>query len=697
MKNILYSIMVISFLITNKGYADVQLPIGAAMNGCPFIHEDSYDVGYLINTLKSQISAELNNRKDCRETSHLLLSNLTPLNDFYKSIDPTVKQKITKSVYGNVLSALTSKKLQMEMSGNLSSSEYLSIIDQIRIIEDSNITNNIELDSLSYENNQSVEAYYRNQVQGYTSNLLAAYNSALKNNPNCVNAIGGWEQTFAAVMGGFSMATGLGVNPTAQIIGAAAGLGAQLVILLQDSPKRKSLNDLTKLQNYKTLACTYYSMKRASCEYRRTYKVAQDVNKLKKFIKNQYSTGNLGEYEKYFINLGRVNEIGNIFSLIAQMGSPLTLDQEILTAYFLASAVDFKSLGEPPSSESSILIIKTWLLKAKTLGVSVRQMSYEGQPIGIQDQLSSAIDDINNKKATIAAAEDLMKKNPSFQDLKRKLTSDFPNTRQNIKMMANYLTSTKNNVDFIIETDKETIEASIDLLNKLYSFLNVTSKDLGQDQTYDDVIIEKGSIIFMELAKGSVAQLNKQTAIALASKGTDRLGWAYGVIRNAYLDRDLVGNLPAKERFSEYQKTRNVLSEVIANYEIFSGSGTSFRNEEFSKSLTAFEDSFKKTFIESLDFSINNTGGIDDLRGQTARQLCALYYPSLTTISNNKKFKWDNKAAKILEICKRNFTELPFNRLVSESDFKIDYKDECTYFEYKRELEIQNLLAKLLR
>ena len=59
----------------------------------------------------------------------------------------------------------------------------------------------------------------------------------------------------------------------------------------------------------------------------------------------------------------------------------------------------------------------------------------------------------------------------------------------------------------------------------------------------------------MELAKGSVAQLNKQTAIALASKGTDRLGWAYGVIRNAYLDRDLVGNLPAKERFGEYQKT----------------------------------------------------------------------------------------------------------------------------------------------
>ena len=696
LKKFLFFFIYTSLIINNKVHADVQLPIGAAMNGCPFIHEDSYDVGYLINTLKSQISAELNNRRDCRETSHLILSNLTPLNDFYKSIDPAVRQKITRSVYANTLSALTSKKIQIEMTGNLSSSEYSNIIDQIRIIEESNITNNIELDTLIYENNQSVEAHYRNQLQEYTSNLLKAYNFALKNNPNCVNAIGGWEQTFSAVMGGFSMATGLGVNPTAQIIGAAARLGAQLVILLQGSEQRKSLNDLTKLQNYKTLACTYYSMKRASCEYQRTYKIADKVDDLKKFMKNQYSSGNLGEYEKYFINLGRVNDVGRIFAVIAKIGSPLTRDLEILSTYFQASAIDFRSIGEPPLTGSNDETIKTWLLNAKTFGIKIREEGFDG-PLDLEEQLKAAISDIKNKKATIAAAESLMKKNPSFQDLKRSLSSDFPSVRENIKLMSEYLSSVKNKIDFIQETDKETIEASIILLSKLHEFLNITLKDLKDGQTYDDVIVEKGSAIFMELAKGSVAQLNKQSAIALTSIGTNRLGWAYGVIRNAYLTRDLKNNLPTNDSFSEYRKNRDVLSDVVANYKNFSGKGPTFRNEDFAITTTAFEDSFKETFLESLSFSIKNTGGIQELRGQTARQLCALYYPSLITLAKKKKFKWDNPAAKILNICKNNFKELPLNKLVSDKDFKINYKDECTYFEYMRELEIQNLLAKLIR
>lgn len=677
--------------------ADVQLPLGAVMNGCPFIHNDNYDVGYLIDALKSQIATDLENKNKCQQTANMLLSNLAPLNDFYKSIDPAIREKITKSVYGNALNALSAKKIELERNGHTKTDEYLNTVSQIATIEEASMQNIIDLDSISAQNEQNIEAYYRNQINTYASNMLAAYTTALRNDPNCVDSLGGWEQTLAAVMGGFSMATGLGVNPSAQMIGAAANLGAQLVVLLKDSSKREAYNDLTKVQNYKTLACTYYSMKRASCEYKRAYTVAQDVKAIREFIRAQFSDGRKGEYERYFVNLGRINEIGRIFAIIAQMGSPLTLDREVLINYLVAKAVDFERVGTPPDENQSDLIIKSWLVRAKSYGVTFSEFnSMNGTPYTLKEQLGSAVEDIKNKNATIAAAEALMKANPSFHDLKRRLSSEFSNTRVHVKEMLSYLKSPK--ISSIIEdTDKETIDAAIVLLTKLTDFLNITSQQLAAVTGNDDLIVQKGSDIFQELARGSVAQLNRQSAIALGSKGTDRLFWAFGVIRNAYLTRDQLEKLPKDESFREYQKSRSVLSNVIDNYEIFSGIGTTFRNEDFAKTIESFEKSFHKDLIESMEFSMKNEKGLEELKGETARQLCALYYPSLKNLERKRPFLGSNKASRVLELCKKNYTNLPFNKLISDKDFTIDYKDECTYFEYKRELEIQNLLVKLIR
>jgi hypothetical protein len=692
------SVLLSTLIFSQSVRAEVELPIGS-IGGCPFIHEDAYDLAPILETLKAQLSTELNNRNKCKQSIQAIVSNLTPLQDFYKTLDPTTRQRITQQAYQDALNALNGRKIQLELAGDTSSTEYLTVISRIGTIEDSNLLNSIDLQTTQALSSQGIRADYRNQLLTYTSNVLNAYNDTARNHPECISSMGGWSTALSTVLGGFSIATGLGINPAAWVIGAAIGTGVQLVTLLQDSKVRASYNDLTRLKNYKTLACTYYSLKKASCEYQRAYLISQDTGKIRAFLRNRFGAGSEGEYERFFVNQGRIKFLGDLFALISQMGSPLTLDQTLLSSYLTAKAVDFKNLGDAPPATATDDVIKSWLLRARSFGVSYSEISIQtGSAIAVplRDQLKNAIDDITSKLGTIASAEKLIRSNLSFLDLKRKIESDFPKANRYVLEMAKYL-NLRRDSGLISNQEKGTIDGAITLLTLLNDFLDVAVENKGiKNATYEEDIVNKGGMIFEELAKGSVAQLNRQSVLTLSSKGTDRLGWAFGVIRNSYLNRDQEQNLPRADRFSEFQKNRNILSDVVGNYEVFAGPGTAFRNEEFSKSLSIFENSFKKEMLRSLDFAMTNQKGLPELKGQTAAHLCALYYPSLKNLSRSGVFG-DNQAAEILKACQDTYKTLKMNLLVADEDFKIDYGNDCTYFQYTREMDIQNLLANLIR
>lgn len=676
--------------------ADFELPLGSISN-CPFIHNDKYDIGPLLETLKAQIATEIESRRSCKQELQSLVSGLSPLQDFYKTLDPAMKQKITKSVYANALSALASNKVEIEVNGDTSSAEYQTILGQISSIESSDLLNTIDLQSIQEGNQQDLEAHYRNQMLSHTSNFLNVLGTTSRNRPECVGKLAGWEDILAAVLSGVSAGAGLGLNPTAQIIGAAAGIASQLVSTLQDTKIRTAYNDLVRLKNYKTLACTYYSVKKASCEYQRAYKLAQEPNKLREYMRNRYSSEIKGEYERFFVNQGRVNQVGSIFSIIAQMGSPLTLDPTLITSYISAKAVDFEKLGDSPTETDADDIIKGWLIKAKAFGVTFQEMNFQtGQTNTPKEQLMAALGDIENKKAVISSAEKIMKENLSFLDLRRRLSSVSSFISNDIEEMKNYLSKMRK-TDLVLSQNKPSIKAAEILLEKLKAFLLVVSVDLDGETgltLYEEEILSKGGDIFQELAKGSVAQLNRQSVLALASKGTDRLMWAFGTIRSGYLNKDQVESIPQEERFSEYQKNNDVLSDVIANYNAFYGSGTTFRNEELAEAVSSFEKAFRKDIYRSLKLAMDKELGWEELRGKTASHLCALYTSTLSNLSEKGIF--NNKADKLLERCRENFKELETNRLVSNKSFKIDYTNECTYFDYSRETDIQNLLARLL-
>jgi hypothetical protein len=675
--------------------ADFELPLGSIGN-CPFIHNDKYDIAPLLETLKAQIATEIESRTSCKKELQSLVSGLSPLQDFYKTLDPATKQKITKSVYANALSSLNSKKVNLELNGGSTSLEYGILLNQMSSIESSNLLNTIELQSIQEGGQEDVEAYYRNQLLAHTSNILNTLGTTTRNRPECVGKTAGWDDILAAVLSGVSAGAGLGLNPTAQLIGAAAGIGAQLVTTLQDTKIRSAYNDLVRLKNYRTLACTYYAIKKASCEYQRAYKLAQDPNKLIDYMRNRYSSDIKGEYERFFVNQGRVAEVGNIFSIVAQMGSPLTLDPKLIYSYIEAKAVDFDNLGTPPMATDRDEVIKGWLIKAKAFGLSFQEMNpMTGQIYSLKEQLDVASTDIKNKIAVIESAEKIMKENASFLDLRRRLSSVSPNITSNVNEMIKYFKELRES-NLILAQDKPAIKAAEILLVKLEGFLTVVPKDFAKDSdlVYEAEILSTGGDVFKELAKGAVAQLNKQSVLALASKGTDRLMWAFKTIRNGYLNRDQLESLPQEERFGDYQKNHDVLSDVIENYNSFYGSGTTFKNENLAQAVTSFEKAFKKEMYKSLKMAMDENFGWEGLKGKTAAHLCALYSSTLMNLS--KKVVFDNKSDKLIDLCRNRYKELETNRLVSNENFKINYQNECTYFDYTRETDIQNLLARLI-
>jgi hypothetical protein len=678
-------------------HADPELPMGS-LSGCPFIHEDNFDIRALLETLKAQLATELDNKNACRQAVQSVVSTLAPLQNFYANVDPTLKQKITKSVYGNALNGLLAQKLDFESKGDTASYNYQTVVSEISAIENSTLANEVDLQSLGGLNDQNTEAYYRTQLLNYTSNVLGAFNSTARSNPACIGSMGGWETALSTIMGGVSLGTSLGANPHAGLIGAAMATGAQLLSLLQDQNVRTAYNSIVRLKNDKTLACTYFAIKKASCEYGRAFRISQDSARLREFVKNKFGTGHLSEYQRFFVNRGRVNVPDSLFAVIAQMGSPLTLDETILNAYLTAKAVDFDALGLAPSKTDSIDKIKSWLLRARAFGVIYSEFNYQtAKPVPLLDQLQTALDDIDAKRTTITGAENLIRGNLSFLDLRRRISSEFPNVEKDIVEMRDFLASFSGSA-IVSDTDKGALDAALKLLNRLQDFLDVALQTGGKtDPAYEDHVVAKGGAIFEELAKGSVAQLTKQSVLALSGKGTDRLNWAFGVIRNGYLSRDRVQNLPIPDRFSEFEKNQNVLSDVIGNYEVFSGPGTSFREEDFTTAIRSFTGSFKKEILESLELALDEkSGGIPELRGQTAAQLCAMYAPLLDSLSRRGLFG-DNRAAKINNQCHSKFKTLPLNRLVADTDFPIQYENECTYFDYSREINIEYLLAHLLQ
>lgn len=707
----LASLAMLTVASAPRARADIELPRGS-LAGCPFIHEDQYDLNPLLETLKTQLEARIQGKNNCLQSMQSIYTNLNSLQFFYKNIDPAMKQRLASGVYANAILDLEQRKSLLEATGKTDTLEFSSVLSEISQLKSLNLENEIDLKYTSAFSTANQEALFRSQMLSYTSSLLNAYTATARTSPQCIDALGGWNQALAALLGGFSVATGVGLNPTSQILGASASAAVQLINLLKDSKVRSSYNDLIRLKNYKTLACTYYAIQRSTCEYRRAYKVSEQVSDLRRYFANQFDSRPASnrslrsEYERYFVNLGRIARMGEIFRGIAQIGSALTLNQDLLSKYFTAKAVNFVQLGDPPDEATATEAeISRWLIAARAAGISYSENEpFSGSSLTPQEQLVNAKKDVKAKKATIAAVDKILLQNKSFLDTRRYLSATFPAALAQVNEMQDFVEEAKKS-PMIHPTDQATLEAAETLLSKLSAFLSVVPTDsltvvpkaIMDDSlnNYELVIIKTGADIFQELAKGAIAQLTTtQSAFALSEKGVERLTWAFRVIQNAYLDRDRSENLPADRSFVEYSKKYNILAKVIEDYNSFNGTGSTFRSEDYLTAVKSFKTAFRQEMLKSLELAAEE--GIPELKGVTQAHLCALYAPTLRQISEKGLFG-GGRASRILYACEEQHKTLQSNHLVADRDFTIDYDDDCTYINYSREREIQSLIAQLIR
>jgi hypothetical protein len=313
-----------------------------------------------------------------------------------------------------------------------------------------------------------------------------------------------------------------------------------------------------------------------------------------------------------------------------------------------------------------------------------------GETFSLEQQLVGALADIKVKRAIINSAESAFNKNKAFVDLRRRLTDGFPNILRNLNQMLDYLEG-RNESGFVPVLDRGTLIGAINLLKTLKEFLTVSPylADGSENPNYHTQLVREGKDIFMELADGSIPELNPQSLIAIWSRGTDRLRWAFGTIRNAYLNRDLTTGLPVEERFGEYIRNHNLLEDVVGNYDLYSAQGKANRKEPADAAVRTFKKGFRKEIIKSMELNFaDGDGDLQELNGVTAAQYCALYGADLKDLGP--------RGERAYQHCRAKYKTLGVNEIVSDKPYPINYDDPCTYFAYDREIQIQKILGDLL-
>ena len=127
-----------------------------------------------------------------------------------------------------------------------------------------------------HENNKRKEV-----LRDFYIYLNQVITSLSQSEKECIDLLGGWQQILPIVLNSVSSASALSGYSYSTFIGSGIKLISNLTILLQDYSAKKALKELIEHRNNKILACTYFTIQHASCEFKRAYNYSQQHKKLK--------------------------------------------------------------------------------------------------------------------------------------------------------------------------------------------------------------------------------------------------------------------------------------------------------------------------------------------------------------------------------------------------------------------------------
>jgi len=691
--------------------ADYELSDSVLLQECPFSHGDSYNADSLLNLVKAQLETKLSGNQRCTANMNQLVQDLGVISNYFSQVDPNIRNKVQHDFYSRQLIELQLHLKKLELEGKQDSQDYLDVKSNISTLE-SNLKQN-ELDSLynTESFSASEEATFRQKLFQHINNVVLTLGAA---DAGCIQHLGGWQQVLPPLIGTAALASGFGVFASQNIVGAVLQIAANLSTLLQNREVKKAINSIVELHNYEILACTYFSITNLTCEYGRALRLSNEKDDLLNLIQSHYHSGFTGEFEQYFNLLEQTSGFANLFTAIASMGSPVTLNLSLIYSYFQALATT-ADLPDPPPSSASDSEKKQWLISIEARGindyVSASITPGGGQSVvTLDDKIRAALNDIKDKKATKDAIEENLRTTRSFVDLRHQLDAFSNHFILQVDELSNFFrkylirssgAKVKNDAAEVPDEELGSLYAILQILDRVHDFLVISPTAFKMDTEtgqleYEKAINKEGLALFTAMAHGAVAQLSQQSLLSLASKVQERLSRAFQIVENAYVDRDLRLETPPEASFSQFNRDRSLKFHILDNFEQFTGAGTTFREEKFEQARSSFEQGFHDEILEMVGLAMRTRSQrIPELNGSTAPHLCSLFSSALSHDRVRGPFGIGEPKGKLLmSICRKNFDKLELVKYLTPVSVQIDYSNPCFYSEYVRTFEMQKVLLE---
>lgn len=675
------------------------------LRGCPFIHDDknANDMAELGGLIRAQLKTKIEGNAKCEAAFRSISENFNSIDlSFKNNVDPGLTSDIKANILNQRLAQLE-VDLMTKYSG---SPEYIAIAAEIKsnraAFNAGNADRMIARHSFSEKKT--------NEIMSSTfNNMNASIGALARMDPECLAQLGGWQTLLPMTLNMASSMSSFAGTTMFAAIGAGLKMLATLTQLLRDIRAKEALREIINYKNDKIIACTYYAVQSAACDYQRNLKVSQDYGKIKRIVQNRYTQSDTAIFDEYFKLMSHLSDFESIFFEISSMGSAITLDVDVMTRYFRAkrsapeSILGEDGVGKPPQDDDEGVNAdarrQDWLIKVKARGIFFNERDAQGILKTLQQQIKEALTDIANKKADINSVESLVTRIRSFIDLKHKLDRD-PSNIAKVESFRAYLDKVYHGG--VVKTDtKGMIASAARIFDALKDFLAVKLDDfIGESgspilayDNYNKEVNRRGRILFERMSEGAVAQVDQQTVLTIGNIVQERLKRVFSMIEEAFY-RDELDDSPDRLapisllKYSDYKRDHSIVFNTALNYNMFSGSGQTFRQEDAVVAMHSLEKGFHSEIRRLVSFALTNKSDIfPELKGTTAGHLCALFASSL------KKGGLRNVRSRMLyKSCKKQFTRLGLFGTFEQNSLAIDWKDPCFYFKYQNIYETQRTL-----
>lgn len=705
--------------------ADTPLKNAAGAQGlvdaCPFNRgAESVALQALEGAIHSLLETKLEGNERCRAPFHGLHARLGVLNAIGTRVSGEQASEIVRDRQVRYRQDLLIQLASLEARGAGNSPQAEGIRTTLDTVEGKIVDADSDARVARAEHRSGQESAHRHEMLTQANQLLGELRAM---DPRCMEAMGGWSGLTPSLLGVASAASGSLGFPGQAIVSAGLQIFSNLAAIFSDRRLKRAVNDVNNLQNERLLACAYYALKDTACDFAKAMEFASDVPRIRQILRREFPANAAGDFQRLLWSFGILDRLRPSFNLIAEMGTPLSLDLTILNKYLQAQAARVYDVPAAPPGTASNAEKRRWIQRlGAEHNLRTPEENYNsGQPLSLDEQIKSLQTVIANLQGTIETVTAILTEKRSFEDLRHELDRREDRLLGDMLVFEDMLRSYRRQspTNGIPRAQLGALDASISLVTKLREYLEVSVDqapgcavaereiriDLGLPvtpmpgeppiqpesrmlATYRVCLNRAGTRLFGEMARGAVAQLTGQSVLAVGSKAIDRIERSLSIIENTYVRADLAAPSIPTSGYTSYKRAYDTEARVAFLLAEYGPLAQVFNPLTIQASLDAFELGFEKEIRRMVERALRSGSElVPELRGAAAPHLCSLFASSLAKTREGQV---------LLQQCRARAATLPQYEIVRAGGIPVEFGQGCFYPSYVSTLEMQETLIQEL-